>query len=808
MMRKLHYFLLLLTCYANTVSGQTIIGKVAGVVKTSDGQPAEMVIVSIPEAGKNTTTDKNGKYFLTNITPGEYTISAAFIGLQTQEQTIEVEEGSTINIDFVLKENAAQLQEVIIPSYRVKINNIVAKIPLKNLENPQVYNTVSLETMKQQGITNYDDAFRNVPGISRTWESTGRAGDGASYFALRGFDAQPSLINGLPGLTSGNLDLANVEEIQVIKGPSATLFGGSFYSYGGMINTITKKPYFDFGGEASYNIGSFGLNRIAIDVNTPLSKTERIAFRLNTAYHTENSFQDAGFKKSFFIAPSLTYEVNDKLTFQVMTEILQEERAVAPVFFHSDRINPLLYKDVASLNLNNDLSFMSNDLTIKNPRFNLQAQMLYKLSPKWTSQTVISRGTAKSDGYYTYIWDDNYGDNYFDQYFHKEQQSATTTDFQQNFNGDFKIGSLRNRLLIGVDFFHRNIVDNGSGWAPVRQVTPQQAEVEYVDQATGDTIPPVYLSQALVDNVLAGTGSNTSNISNSSYSAYISEVLNIAPNLIAMASVRADYFVSKGERSTKEDDFNQFALSPKFGLVYQPVLDKVSLFANYMNAFINVAPQSTYDADGNFLGVKSFKPEHANQWEVGVKTNLFNDKLNVTVSYYDIRVADRVYPDPANQNNSIQGGEVSSKGFEIDLNAHPLPGLSLIAGYSHNRTEIVTGATNDFYNEPGRRPGGQGPQDQANLWANYKFTTGALKNFGLGFGGNYAGEYVVIDNSATGVFTLPSYVLLNASAFYNAGKYRVTFNLNNITNKEYYIGYWSINPQRPRNFTLSFAYRF
>lgn len=808
MMRKLHYFLLLLTCYANTVSGQTIIGKVAGVVKTSDGQPAEMVIVSIPEAGKNTTTDKNGKYFLTNITPGEYTISAAFIGLQTQEQTIEVEEGRTINIDFVLKENAAQLQEVIIPSYRVKINNIVAKIPLKNLENPQVYNTVSLETMKQQGITNYDDAFRNVPGISRTWESTGRAGDGASYFALRGFDAQPSLINGLPGLTSGNLDLANVEEIQVIKGPSATLFGGSFYSYGGMINTITKKPYFDFGGEASYNIGSFGLNRIAIDVNTPLSKTERIAFRLNTAYHTENSFQDAGFKKSFFIAPSLTYEVNDKLTFQVMTEILQEERAVAPVFFHSDRINPLLYKDVASLNLNNDLSFMSNDLTIKNPRFNLQAQMLYKLSPQWTSQTVISRGTAKSDGYYTYIWDDNYGDNYFDQYFHKEQQSATTTDFQQNFNGDFKIGNLRNRLLIGIDFFHRNIVDNGSGWAPVRQVTPQQAEVEYVDQATGDTIPPVYLSQALVDNVLAGTGSNTSNISNSSYSAYISEVLNISPNLIAMASVRADYFVSKGERSTKEDDFNQFALSPKFGLVYQPVLDKVSLFANYMNAFINVAPQSTYDADGNFLGVKSFKPEHANQWEVGVKTNLFNDKLNVTVSYYDIRVADRVYPDPANQNNSIQGGEVSSKGFEIDLNAHPLPGLSLIAGYSHNRTEIVTGATNDFYNEPGRRPGGQGPQDQANLWANYKFTTGALKNFGLGFGGNYAGEYVVIDNSATGVFTLPSYVLLNASAFYNAGKYRVTFNLNNITNKEYYIGYWSINPQRPRNFTLSFAYRF
>jgi iron complex outermembrane recepter protein len=105
-------------------------------------------------------------------------------------------------------------------------------MPLNNLENPQVYSTVSAEIMKQQAITSYDDALRNVPGITRTWESTGRSTDGAAYFALRGFDAQPILYNGLPGITSGNLDPSNVEAIEVIKGPSGTLFGGSFYSYG------------------------------------------------------------------------------------------------------------------------------------------------------------------------------------------------------------------------------------------------------------------------------------------------------------------------------------------------------------------------------------------------------------------------------------------------------------------------------------------------------------------------------------------------------------------------------------------------
>ncbi len=807
MIRRLPLLLLLPFLFAGLAFGQD--GVIKGVVKTADGQGAEWVTIGIKGTGRGTATGASGAFQLKRIAAGTYILTATSVGLEPQEQPVTVTAGATVTINFVLKENAAQLKEVVVPYDRSdKVNTIVAKMPLKNLENPQVYNSVSIETIRQQGIVNYDDALRNVPGIARTWESTGRGGDGAAYFALRGFEAQPSLINGLPGLTAGNLDLANVEEIQVIKGPSATLFGGATYAYGGMINTITKKPYADFGGAVSYTAGSFGLNRVTADVNAPLSKTEKIALRINTAYHTENSFQDAGFKKSFFFAPTLSYEVNDRLSFLVMTEILQEERAVAPIFFHSDRANPLLYRDIAALNLDNRQSFMSNDLSLKNPRFNLQAQMLYKLSDNWSSQTVVSRGSVKSDGYYSYIWDDDYGDNYFSQYFHKEMQTTTTTDIQQNFNGDFKIGQMRNRLLVGLDYFNRNVVNNGSGWATVRHVTPQQAEVQYINPATGDTVAPVYLSRALVDQALAGTGASKSNISNSSYSAYVSDVLNLTPSLMAMVGLRADYFVSKGEKSTTEDDFNQFAVSPKFGLVYQPVLDKVSLFANYMNAFVNVAPQTISDADGKNPRVQSFKPEHANQWEAGVKTSLFADKLGITASYYDIRVADRVYPDPANPNNSLQGGEVGSKGFEIDLNAHPIPGLQLIAGYSHNTTKITKGNNEDFYNEPGRAPGGQGPQDQANFWVNYRFGKGALRNFGLGFGGNYAGTYKVIDNSVTGVFNLPAYTLVNAAVSYSAAHYRIAFNLNNITNTTYYIGYWSVNPQRPRNFTLNFSYTF
>lgn len=808
-MKYLYLLLLILSDLAVVAQSS---GSVKGIVKTSDGNPAVFVTVRIQKTSKGAVADATGKYEIKNVTPGNYTLTASFVGLEAQHQTITVTAGQVTTADFTLNENTTQLEEVIV-SGRVNLNkedSYVAKMPMKKLENPQVYNTVSAEILKQQAITSYDDAFRNIPGVFRTWESTGRDGDGASYFALRGLEGQPALVNGLPGITNGNLDPANVEEIQVLKGPSATLFGGNataYSSYGGVINTITKKPFFTSGGEIAYNIGSFGLSRITADINTPLSQTDKVALRVNTAYHSEGSFQDAGFKKAFFLAPSLSYEINDKLTFLIVTEILEEERAVAPVFFHTNRADALTFTNVEELNLNNNLSFTSNDLSIKNPRTNLQAQMAYKLSDKWTSQTVVSRGTANSNGYYSYIWADNEGDNDFGQYFTYVKESRVTTDVQQNFNGDFNIGNLRNRLLVGLDFLNTDVVNNGLGYVFIRNVSPQ-GDINYTDPYTGEELPPVYLSRASIDNLLANTEANNSHSSNSSYSAYISDVLNVTPTITILASLRADYFDSKGDKSDSDDDFDQFALSPKFGLVYQPIPDKISVFANYQNSFNNVSPMQVADADGSNPRMKSFEPEHANQWEVGVKANLLKDKLFGTASYYDIKVSNRVIGDASNFYNYIQGGEVGSKGYEFDIAANPINGLNLIAGFSHNETKNLKGNTGDFYGEPNRVPGGQGPQNQFNLWATYKVNNGSLKNFGVGLGGNYASEYRVADNSVTGIFDLPSYVVINSSLFYNGDKFRFTFNLNNLTDEEYYIGYWSVNPQKPVNFVMSAAYKF
>src|SRR3546814_7723274 len=90
-----------------------------------------------------------------------------------------------------------------------------------------------------------------------------------------------------------------------------------------------------------------------------------------------------------------------------------------------------------------------------------------------------------------------------------------------------------------------------------------------------------------------------------------------------------------------------------------------------MNAFINVAPQQVFDEGGEYLRTQSFKPEHANQLEFGVKAEVLSNRLFATLSLYNIKVSDRVYPDPVNINNSVQGGAVRSQGFEVDIQAHP-----------------------------------------------------------------------------------------------------------------------------------------
>jgi iron complex outermembrane receptor protein len=695
---------------------------------------------------------------------------------------VYAQENDTIN-----KSN--NIDEVVVHGYITRDRESVNKMPLKDIENPQVYNSVNKNVIAEQVVTNFNDALKNITGIARLWESTGRGNDGGEYYTMRGFSLQPNLVNGMPSFNNGTLDPAGIEIIEAIKGPSGTLYGGSVISYGGLINVITKKPYNYLGGEVNYVTGSYGLNRITADVNAPLSKN--FFARVNTAYQKSNTFQDAGFSESFYIAPSVKFVANDRLTFFVNTEIKTSESANAPMVFLS-RYSPLSFHSIGLFKANYKKSYTSNDLTINNQSFNLQAQAQYKISDNWKSQTILSKSTTKTDGYYSYLWDSANGGD-FTRYISKAGGETNTTGIQQNFVGNFNFGSVKNKFLVGLDYFQREFIQGGTGWIGYGTVNL----VDQTDTASNG------LNTTALDNALAASGQAYGNLEAKIYSAYVSDVVNILPNLSAMLSLRLDHFTGRPTAYSTEESKKTTTFSPKLGIVYQPIQDKVSIFGNYMNGFQNVDPVENTNADGS-KSLTFFDPEHANQWEVGTKANLAGDRFSITASYYNIQVKDKIMPDPNNALNSIQGGEVESKGFEVSVLGSPIPGMNVIAGYSYNDSNVKKGDPTYI----GYRTEEAGPKNLINFWATYKVQDGALKNFGVGFGGNSSSRLYTLNRAEIGTFPLPSYIIMNSSLSYTEDKYSIILKLDNIANKKYFSGWSTVTPQRLRTLSLSLNYKF
>ncbi len=690
--------------------------------------------------------------------------------------------------------NRKVLEEVIIQDfknrYKVDSSGTVSKLPLKYIENPQVYQSISKNLFKDQVVTNLNNALMNATGITRLWESTGRGGDGAEFYSMRGFAVQPTMVNGMASITNAGLDPINIETIEVVKGPSGTLFGGNVISYGGLINVVTKQPHDQARGEINFTNGGFGLRRITADYNLPLSK--QLAIRVNAANNSEDSFQDAGFSKSTFIAPSLLFKASDKLQFLINSEMRFAESANVPMIFLS-RYSPLSFQSMDLFEKSYRKSYTANSLSISNPSFGFQGQMLYTLSKQWKSQTILSSSNTNSNGYYHYLWDSANGSD-FTRFISKRDGKTRTSGIQQNFNGDFYLGKLRNRLVIGLDYLEKTIDNSSSGWVAHGLVS--------LKNQTDDGI----LTPQAVDQSLLGAFEGVSSVKTKISSVYASNVINLSKNLSAMLSLRLDHFEGQPNYYSTEKIKSQYNLSPKFGLVYQAIPEKLSLFSNYMNGFTNLDPAQVANVDGSNPRVKIFDPEHANQWEAGTKANLYRDNVSLTLSYYSILVDNKVMTDPTNINNSIQGGEVSSKGFEASIVTNPIKGLNIIAGYSFNKSEVTKDAPDAGY--IGLRPEEAGPDRLANFWANYKFTEGVFKYVGIGVGANYASEHKTLNRSNIGTFSLPSYAIYNAVMSYSRANFSLNLKLDNIGNEKYYTGWSTISPQRLRSVALGLNYMF
>ncbi|WP_025144232.1 TonB-dependent receptor [Pedobacter jeongneungensis] len=758
-------------------------GTITGRITITDGSSAQGVTVKLKELKKATVSDADGKFELKNLPFGKYTVQMLRVGFDGSTQTVEVtSENPVANLELKLDYSSQKLEEVIVSTggnrFAKKESEDVSKMQLKNMENPQVYSVVSKELMKEQVITDYNSAFKNVPGAGIAEVRN----QGRTTNISRGF-ATPQLVrNGVGSFTYTTIDPANLERIEVIKGPAATLFGSTISSFGGLFNRVTKKPFDTFKGEISYSGASYDLNRLTADVNTPLNEEKTALLRINTALHSERSFQDAGFYKNYLIAPSFSYAVNDRLTLSLDVE-MSGSKATSPTrLVIAPTLVNLKARSITDLGIPYKLSFANNTVSYTSQQYNIFAQAKYKISEQWKSQTVVSRTRSSSEGYTVAL--SLLTDSTLRQQVTNQDNPFYGTDIQQNFNGDFKIGSLRNRVVLGVDFYSLRALRNDA--------TVNMPALNF--KKPGAAYNNFNLTKVAP---LFNTATYLNQVSNdeTTYSAYASDVLNVTDRLLIMAGVRVDRYFNGGTYDASTDitkgKYNQTAFSPRFGAVYQIVKDRVSVFGNYMNGFSN---NGGSDFDGN-----TFKPSYANQFEGGAKFDL--DKITATFSYYDIKVTNTLYDDVAHANFSLQDGTQLSKGFEAEIIANPVPGLNIVAGYTYNDSKY----TKANASVEGLRPATAGAPKMANLWISYRLINGPAQGLGFGFGGIYGSSYNQV-NTVAFKFSIPSYTVLDAAVFYDKPKYRIGLKVDNLTNEQY----WSFRyaAQTPAKITGNFTFKF
>lgn len=678
-------------------------------------------------------------------------------------------------------------------NYRTKKSESVARLPLNNLENPTVYNIIPKEIISEMNAVDFNTAMASAPGIV----VNNSVNDSGNDIFLRGFSSSANFRNGLLQNPRVQSEIANIERIEVIKGPSGTLFGGTLANYGGVVNIITKKPQENFGGILSYTTGSWGMNRITADVNTPLNKEKTALARFNIAAYSQDSFQDAGYNKGLFFSGSILYKVSEKTTVTLDTEFHAPEKTLNAYVRNSEKLTLHSMKD---LKVAYNRAFTSNDIGSKRTNFVTTAEIIHKFNDQWTSKTSYQRGEANENESIFLVL--RYLNNNQVQRMIRpfDNFKITTDNIQQNFIGDFKIGNLRNRLVVGLDYFlqttkyqypyydangYSNVflpydivnLDSTSAWDPV-----SRDKFKTIDRKS--------------------TESDISRFS--TLSAYVSNVLNITDNFLVMASVRMDHYknddtiingvdisTANGYPDTEVSGYKQTQFSPKFGLVYEIVKDQVSFFANYVNGFKNYAPSLNQDG----LMTK-WNPEQGNQFEGGFKLDLFNKKLLTTVSYYNINVKNRLVDDPSGI-GSIQDGNIKNQGFELDVVANPLKGWNIIAGYGFNDNKY-----DDRSKNAGKRIAWT-PKHVANLWTSYKMLDGDYEGVGFGVGLNYVDKtYINIINH----FLAPSYTTVGATIFYDKRKYRIGLKMNNALNEMYWNFYGQ--PQKPREVLANFTFKF
>ena len=832
-MKKL-FSLLMFCCFSLTTVFAQQTTEVRGRVTDENKQPLIGVDVVLEGTSIGVSTNGKGFYELHNVPVGKQTIVFSYLGFQTLKIRTDVApnpSGTHTHLDVQLSEELTALQEVEVigrkeSSYKNTNSFIGTKTASALKEVPQSVGYVTKELILDQGATTVNEVVKNISGVNQN----------SSYndFSIRGFRAtgnrnSGNLLNGMRAQTSlwKQSSLANIERVEVIKGPASALFGNA--APGGVINRVTKKPLFENKNSITVGVGSWNTLKTYGDFTGPLNPKKTLLYRLNLGYEKTDSFRDLQGSESIIAAPSFSYIPNEKthinidFVYQNFNGKIDRGQSVP-----ADG-------NVYSTPISRSLS-AANDF-LKENTLNTTIALTHKFSDHISLNAIYLNSSYSEDMlehtqanlYYKQIGNGANAFRYADpnkvmMTANQRKRYFANNSFNTYFNFNFNTGILKHKLLVGYDYFISEQKAGSSSISAQGYLSKDKTKVVNTYTTTANVLAgsvqtpttnvPVFdLYDPIAGNAYKDISKyiwkqNTLNpYEEYSHGVYVQEQIDISIVKL-LVGLRQEWFTEiLNKETTKEISRQTSAFIPRVGLVVE-ASENINLYSTWVKGFQPQGANIQSDPDrygGPFDYMKS------ELYEVGLKTEWFNKRLSATLAIFKITQENSLEQSPkAGKADWRVPVDEESNGFELDVAGQILPNFSVVANYAYTDARIVKlkeeGAIKDLNVQ---RP--STPRHAANLWTKYIFENGSLKGLGAGIGVSYASERLGQVGRRATAASYPDYTILNAVLYYKVKDVQLQLNVNNVLNRTYWIsGYDNLRnfPGAPRNINVSVTYRF
>ena len=738
---------------------------------------------------ERTQTDAAGEFTLGCFDKGEYLLEITNAGMSPVEKKIDFT-GENLRVSDVVLETEGVSETVTVeiePAFITSTTQSVTKTitPLRDI--PQSVEIVNRELIDSQAVRSMQDALYNVTAVSVA-QGEGRR----DQFFIRGFSAiGDQYVDGIRDDALYYRDLANIEQIEVVKGPGAALFGRG--SSGGIINRVTKKPdVYQRLGTIEGIFGSYGLKRGNFDYGQPIIN-EKLAFRFVGAVEQTGSFRHFFEEKRYNIAPSLAWKPTGKTDVIFQFEYLNDRRT-------PDRGIPSFRGRPVNVPLGTYYGFPTLD-EITNKVDSQAIKIEHRINNFWTIRNTFRRIGYATDYYNTYsngiclLQTNNFCSNSIPDNISESDNRLRVV--RGNYSGAFDQTNYFNQTeAVGiVETFgiqHTLLAGAEIGNQKKKTVRTTNTTAQLVTFINPD------LSVRPPDGVLQ----NLNEFSGDTFGMFFQDQISFNKNWKALVGIRYDNFKQKLDDLLPADaDLGRTdkQWSPRLGLVYQPNY-WLSFYTSYTRSFQPSGENLSLAANAEEL-----EPEMTRNYEAGIKTTFQPLKLNATLAIFRLDRDNIKTNDPLNTGRLILVGEQRTNGLELTLAGAPFEKFDFIAGYSLLDARITK--SNGF---SGGVPlegrfAQTTPRNSGNLWLTY----GLPKQFRIGFGGNARSKTFTSTNN---LVTLPGYARFDASLSWRTEKhYEIAFNLKNILNRAYFETAHNDNqimPGAPINGSISLRYRW